>query len=299
MRKALLLLLCLPFFPGLLSAQTYDALRFFPKGTRLYGNIPYANDTLKKHQLDIYLPDDTREAHPIILWIHSGGWRAGGKQGDLYYMSNTLKALIRAGYAVVAINYRYSTTAIFPAQIRDCNQAMAFIYENARKYKLDRDRVALMGFSAGGHLAALMGLSADSDVPDFYAGSKKPDFRIRAVIDFFGLSDFYLIPAAEYQKTTNGPGLLFGAAMVDKPWLVKEATPLTYIDNAAPPFLIIHGSKDDEMDIRQSITLNDSLRSHGVKTKLMIIRGAPHGGEMFDTDSVRSSVISFLKIYLR
>jgi len=299
MKKILLLLLCLPLFSVLTSAQANDGLRFFPKGTQLYSNIPYANDTLKSHQLDIFVPAGTAKTHPVILWLHSGGWRAGGKQGDMYYMSNTLKALIKNSYAIIAINYRYSTSAIFPAQIRDCNQAMEFIYNNAGKYQLDRQRIAIMGFSAGGHLAALMGLSNNNDIPDFYLSGKKPGFRISAVIDYFGLSDFYLIPHAEYKKTTNGPGLLFGAAMADKPALVKQATPLSYIDRADPPFLIIHGNKDEQMDVRQSVTLNDSLRSHGVTTRLMLINGGPHGGEMFDTDSVTHTVVRFLNSYLR
>jgi len=79
---------------------------------------------------------------------------------------------MKNGYAVVAINYRFSTTAIFPAQIKDCNRAMEFIYKNAGKFELDSGRIALMGFSAGGHLVALMGLSANNNVRSFYSDGK-------------------------------------------------------------------------------------------------------------------------------
>lgn len=277
------------------SAQSNEAIRFFPKGTHLYGNIPYAHDTLARRRLDIYLPANTTKLCPVIFWIHSGGWRAGGKEGDMHYLPHTLHALIKNGYAIVAVNYRFSTTAIFPAQIKDCNQAMAFIYENAGKYQLDPARIALMGFSAGGHLAALMGLSANNDVGDFYTDHTTQVAKPRAVVDFYGLSDFRLIPGAEHAKTTNGPGLLFGGAMNNKPALVKQATPVNYIDSSDPPFLIIHGDKDELMDVRQSICLNDSLLAHGVKSQLMLIKGAPHGGKMFDQKKVRRAVISFLK----
>jgi len=298
MKKILPLIFCLLSATLTAWAQDTDALQFFPKGIRLYNNIAYAQDTLKRHQLDVFLLPGTAKKHPIILWLHSGGWRAGDKQGDMHYMPNTLKSLVKNGYAIVAINYRYSTTAIFPAQIIDCNQALEFVCENGDKYHLDRKRIAIMGFSAGGHLAALMGLSNNSDIPEFY-GDDKPHFKISAVVDFFGLSDFYLRPAAEFKNPVSGPGLLFGGAMNDKPALVKLATPLNYIDHADPPFLIIHGDKDDQMDIRQSITLNDSLRKYGVLSELRIIKGAPHGGEMFDADSISNSVVSFLKMYLR
>jgi acetyl esterase/lipase len=223
----------------------------------------------------------------------------GSKQADMHDLSHTLQALMKNGYAIVAINYRYSTTAIFPAQIQDCNQAMEFVYENAGKYQLDTAHIALMGFSAGGHLAALMGLSANNSVPDFYIDGKKAGFRISAVVDYYGLSDFYLRPQAEHNNSTSGPGLLFGAAMVDKPALVKQATPLTYIDGDDPPFLIIHGNKDELMDVRQSIRLDSALRSQGVVSQLMLIDGAPHGGELFDTKSIRSAVISFLNAHLK
>jgi len=299
MRKLLQFAFFFPLFSVWASAQTNDALRYFPKGTRLYSNIAYANDTLERHQLDIYLPADARRMHPIIFWIHSGGWRAGGKQADMHYLPHTVHALIKSGYAIVALNYRYSTMAIFPAQIKDCNQALEFVCENAAKYELDPERIALIGFSAGGHLAALMGLSANSSEADFYVDGKKPGFKVRAVIDYYGLSDFYLKPPAEFEKTTNGPGLLFGAAMRDKPSLVTQATPLTYIDSNDPPFLIIHGNKDEEMDVRQSIRLNDTLKSHGVATQLIIIDGAPHGGEMFDTKRIRRAVVAFLDRYLQ
>lgn len=205
MSKILLFVVLLSF--GSVSAQSNEAIRFFPKGTRLYSNIAYAQDTLTRHRLDIYLPPDTLTQHPFIFWIHSGGWRAGGKEGDMHYLPHTLHALMKNGYAIVAINYRFSTTAIFPAQIKDCNEAMAFAYENANKFQLDTQRIALMGFSAGGHLAALMGLSANNDMPDFYPYRQKHVFKISAVVDFYGLSDFQLIPAAEHAKTTNGPGL--------------------------------------------------------------------------------------------
>jgi len=87
--------------------------------------------------------------------------------------------------------------------------------------------------------------------------------------------------------------------MNEKPDLVKQATPLTYIDKDDPPFLIIHGTKDELMDVHQSIKLNDSLTAHGVSARLILVNGAPHGGKMFDAKSIRVQVISFLNRYVK
>ncbi|SDE63227.1 Prolyl oligopeptidase family protein [Mucilaginibacter pineti] len=118
------------------------------------------------------------------------------------------------------------------------------------------------------------------------------------MIDYFGLSNFYLRPDSEFTSPKSGPGLLFGGAMTSKPDLVKLATPLNYIDSADPPFLILHGTKDELMDIRQSVCLRDSLKAHAVKAKLLIIKKAPHGGALFDTKPVVHALVAFLNKHL-
>src|ERR1700749_2057475 len=157
MKKIAIVLFCL-IISAKLFAQTNPKINLFPQGTVLHGNIPYANDTLKKHLLDIYLPSTGKSSYPLIIWVHGGAWMLNDKYADMDYMRNTLKAFVDSGYAVASIDYRHSTTAPFPAQIQDCNQAVEFLYRNAAKYKLDRDKIGLIGFSAGGHLASLMAL---------------------------------------------------------------------------------------------------------------------------------------------
>ena len=141
----------------------------FPKGTITYSNIPYAADTFKKHLLDIYLPPNAGANTPLIVWVHGGAWMLNDKYADMGYMKNTIKGFIDSGYALASIDYRYSTTAIFPAQIQDCNQALEYLYEHAAQYKLDKKRIALIGFSAGGHLASLLALTHNNEVKAFYA----------------------------------------------------------------------------------------------------------------------------------
>ncbi|HZX59230.1 MAG TPA: alpha/beta hydrolase, partial [Mucilaginibacter sp.] len=158
--KKLLFIIVLIVFSSRIFAQSSNPVKeIFPQGTIMYGNIPYANDTLKKHLLDIYLPSTGKSSYPVVIWIHGGAWMSNDKYADMGYMRNTVKGFIDSGYAVASIDYRWSTMAIFPAQIQDCNQAVEFLYRNAAKYKLNNGKIALIGFSAGGHLASLLALS--------------------------------------------------------------------------------------------------------------------------------------------
>lgn len=148
-------------------AQPAFVQEIFPKETVTHSNIPYANDTSKKHLLDIYLPEHANGKIPLVVWIHGGAWMVNDKYADMGYMKNTVRSFIESGYALASIDYRFSTEAIFPAQIQDCNQALEYLYQHADEYNIEREKIALIGFSAGGHLASLLGLSNNNDVRDF------------------------------------------------------------------------------------------------------------------------------------
>jgi acetyl esterase/lipase len=271
----------------------------FPKGTTFINNVPYANDTLKKHLLDIYLPPVAKSSYPLIVWVHGGGWKMNDKYSDMSYMTQTLKGFMEKGYAVASINYRYSSDIPFPGQIQDCNQAVDFLYLNASKYKLDREKIAVIGFSAGGHLASLMGLSNNSNIKAFYPGGKRPDFKIKLVLDFYGPSDLLALKESTVKVTPNPITQLLGASITDRPDLGKTASPVTYIDKNDPPFLIVQGEKDEAVEYTQSVLLSLNLKVAGVKNELIIVPDAPHFGVMFDAEDIRQKVFEYLDEYLK
>ncbi|MEP6613504.1 MAG: alpha/beta hydrolase [Mucilaginibacter sp.] len=291
--------ICIILFKNTSFAQSNPKTSIFPPGTTLYGDIPYANDTLKKHQLDIYLPPVKKATYPLIVWIHGGAWMLNDKYADMGYMTQTLKAFADSGYAVASIDYRYSTTAVFPAQVQDCNQALEFLYDNAGKYSLDKDRIALIGFSAGGHLANMMALSANNNVKAFYADDKKPKFKIKLCLDFYGPSDFSELNGNESADPKSPVSLLLGATVTARPDLANIASPITYIDKNDPPFLIVQGEKDQSVNPEQSKLLSSRLTAAGVKNELIIVPGAPHYGVMFDADYIRKSMFVLLDKYMR
>jgi acetyl esterase/lipase len=278
-------------------SQTNSVINAFPPGTILQGNISYNNDTLQKHLLDIYLPANAKGKLPLVILIHGGGWLSNDKYADIGYMTKTVAAIISNGFALASIDYRFSTQAVFPAQIKDCNRAVSFLYDNADKYGFDVNRFAVMGFSAGGHLASLLGLSKNNDVQNFFMPGTNKSFSIKAVVDFYGPAELILFPGSNDAKSPES--ILIGAAPLVRPDLAKAASPVTYVDKNDPPFLIIHGGKDELVSTKQSMLLHSWLNATGVLNELIIVKDAPHFGSMFDADEIRSKVMSFLKKQLK
>jgi acetyl esterase/lipase len=258
-------------------------------------NIPYAGDTLKKHLLDIYLPPGATANNPLIIWVHGGAWMLNDKYADMGYMTNTIRKLIENGYAIASIDYRHSTTAIFPAQIKDCNQAVEFLSTHAKQYRVDPKKFILMGFSAGGHLASLLALSLNNNVTQFYPAKEKPSFQIKAVLDYYGPSNFLLFFGnADPSFVDNPIGILLGASPLKRPDLSALASPVSYVDKNDPPFFIVHGEKDDQVPLAQSHLLKSYLDLSGVKNEITIVMNAPHYGEMFDTPEIQDRLFKFL-----
>jgi acetyl esterase/lipase len=217
------------------------------------------------------------------------------------YMKATVKELIDSGYALASIDYRFSTEAPFPAQIQDCNQAVDFLYRHADQYNIDRRRFALIGFSAGGHLASLLGLSHNNGIKDFYVNGTKPAFTINCVLDFYGPSDLVAASMSTDTATNNAQSAvaqLLGAVPVDRPDLAKRASPVTYIDKADPPFFIVNGEKDESVPNTLSKLLHGWLNVHGIPNELIIVPGAPHYGPAFDEPWIRQRLFSFLRTHL-
>ncbi|RMG70766.1 MAG: alpha/beta hydrolase [Bacteroidetes bacterium] len=268
-----------------------------PEGTRVYGNIPYHGDSLDKHLLDLYLPADTQGPYPLVVLIHGGGWISNDKYADMGYMPQTIADLLNQGLAIASIDYRFATEAVFPGILQDCNMAVSFLYDQADTYGLDVAHIALMGFSAGGHLAALMGTSQNNQVEAFYvAGSYRP-FAYRAVVDYYGPTDLVLLPGNE---DPNSPeAILIGAQPLLRPDLARAASPITYLDPDDPPFLIFHGEADKIVSNKQSKLLSAWLEVHGVEHTLTIVPDAPHFGPMYDVEAIRAQVMAFLGQYLR
>jgi acetyl esterase/lipase len=271
-------------------------------------DLAYATQS-PAQKLDIYLPnDEILGTYPVIISIHGGAFMFGDKaDGQLMPMLEGLKQ----GYAVVSINYRMSSEALFPKNINDVKAAIRWIKANAKKYHFNANKVAVWGGSAGGNLSALAGTSADvKKLEDLSLGNANYSSRVQAVVDWFGPIDFL---AMDGQLTETGNGKpdhndvnspeskVLGRKITEIPEIVKEASPETYLTNDDPPFFIEHGTKDHLVPTQQSIKFAKKIESvlGKDKVRLLLLEGSKHGGPAFETPENLKLVFDFLDSHLK
>ncbi|NCD68152.1 alpha/beta hydrolase [Mucilaginibacter agri] len=296
---AVIILYLLVLSKSVVAQSNNPIIGLLPRGTIMFENLSYDDDTLTRHKLDIYVPPTGKTTYPVVVWLHGGGWRKGDKYSAMDFMGSTAHEMIKKGFAIVSINYRYSSTDKFPAQIQDCNDALRFINRSGNKYHLDKNNIAILGFSAGGHLAALSGLSNNNNVTGFYSNGQIEQSKIKLIIDYYGISDLETLTGPGTTDPNTGVQLLIGAKATEAPDKAREASPVSYIDKNDPPFLIVHGDKDQAVNNGQSIELSKRLSQSGVNNELVIVPGAPHGGNAFDAQFIRAKLFAFLKSYLK
>ncbi len=292
------------FFFALLLWATQASAQILPR----YTNVNYVGDTLERHLLDVYIPTGQGSPRPAVVYIHGGGWGNGEKKGDLHpYLSRLYQ---QAQYVVVDINYRYSLDSIWPAQLYDCKAAIRHLRHHADTYNIDTCAIGVMGHSAGGHLAAMLGVTGDVyDLEGYHLGYPKETSAVQAVVDFFGPTDFLkaeehfpLIPpdsctnATVYSSPYSMTSLLLGCLITTCPERVQSANPISYISGNEPPFRIYHGTFDCVVPLHQSQILYESLTQKGVPTDFIISENAVHADNVFyNYDAINSFTDFFVE----
>jgi len=277
---------------------------------RKFLDIPYASPS-PAQKLDIYLPDEGDGFFPVIVSIHGGAFM-GCDKADIQVMP-MLEGLKR-GYAVVAINYRLSGEAKFPALVQDAKVAIRWIRANAPRYGFDPNRIAAWGGSAGGYQATMLGVSAHvQSLQDESLGSADQSCAVQAVVTWFGPTDFlkmdeYLIerglpplPGQEHGAADSPESLLLGRKITEIPERVKAANPETYVTPDAPPFFIQHGAQDPVVPVQMSIHLAAKLEQSIGKdrVRLELLEGAGHGDPKFETPENVTKVLDWLDQHLK
>jgi acetyl esterase/lipase len=273
-----------------------------------YLDIPYAKKSAAQ-TLDIYLPDEGDGPFPVILSIHGGAFKGGDKRDG--QVAPMLMGLQR-GYAVVSMNYRLSGEAKWPAQIHDCKTAVRWIRANSKKYKLNPDKIAAWGSSAGGHLSAVLGTSGEvKSLEDLTLGNPGLSSRVQAVIDWYGPTDFFRMDEQLKESGVENPqrhsapsspeSELLGKNLSDAPLLVQQTTPETYVSSDDPPFFIQHGLEDNVVPFQGSVLLARKLgKAVGYKkVYLELFPATRHGGEAFGTEENLNRVFAFLDKFLK
>lgn len=256
--------------------------------------------------LDIYWPAAGNGPFPVILSIHGGAFMGGDKR-DLQV--TPMLAGLQRGYAVVAVNYRMSGEALFPALVQDIKAAIRWVRANATKFLFDPARIAAWGGSAGGYLALMAGVTGSvPELEDVALGNAGQSCHVQAVVDWFGPTDFLkmdeqlaesgLAPAPEFAHcgATSPESLILGRKITEIPELVYAADPETYLHPGAPPFFIQHGDRDDIVPHQQSVNFAAKERAllGADKVTLELLPGAGHADPAFTTTQNIEKVLAFL-----
>lgn len=257
----------------------YRPLAMSRPGVEFIKHISYGPAGVRQ-QLDIYRPSQLpAEGCPVVLQIHGGAWMMGDKgsqaQPLMYHLASK-------GWICVAANYRLSPSVGFPTHLEDCKRALCWVREHGRDYGMNPDFVAVTGGSAGGHLAALMGLTANR--PEFQQENPDVDTSVQACIPFYGVYDFLV----RYDQHPNRrvyerflTGKVLHESVKDNPALWDLASPVAQIHPDAPPFMILHGTHDSLAAVTEGRVFSKKLREVSRQPVVYVeMPGAEHAWEI-------------------
>jgi acetyl esterase/lipase len=254
-------------------------------GSKRYDAVTYASvPGYRPLQLDLWVPASPSPP-PLVVWIHGGAWLFGDRRQlpETLRPNQLFEALNGAGLAVATLDYRLAREAPFPAQLHDVKAAIRYLRAYGETLRLGTGRIGVWGESAGGHLAALVALTAQRPDLEGIVGLLGPSSAVDAVVDWYGVADLALQLGPEIAPdlaTRLPPELL----MPPEDLLVggggdearAAASPIRYVTHAAPPFLLIHGTADTVVPYVHSKRLEGALAAAGVPVKLVPIAGAEH-----------------------
>jgi acetyl esterase/lipase len=280
----------------LVTREWLRPFSFRREGVRVHNHIAYA-DAGKRNLLDIYHPHEPREGgYPVLLQVHGGAWMIGEKEQQAQPL---MYHLAQRGWLCVAINYRLSPRAVFPAHIEDVKKAIAWIRQHVAEYGGNPDFIAITGGSAGGHLSSLAALTPNRR--EWQPGFEDVDTRVQAAVPFYGVYDF--LDRYEIRPEMSMEGMVADRVMQcsleENRDLWESGSPLTHVNEGAPPMFVIHGTHDSLVWVEEARTFVSALQA--VSEQPVVygeLPGAQHAFEVFHsvrTDYTVNAVTDFLE----
>ncbi|MCA9232740.1 MAG: alpha/beta hydrolase [Planctomycetales bacterium] len=219
-------------------------------------------------QLDLYLPKDLTGPTPVLMLVHGGGWSKGHRSDYRYYCIK----FAERGYVVATVSYRLKKDALFPAAVEDTKCAVRWMRANAESFGGDPERIAMIGGSAGGHLAMMAGYSSDDKELEGTGGNAEMSSRVQAVVNLYGPVDV----TTPYGRTHETVTSYLGKSYDEAPELYERCSPLHYVTDDDAPTLILHGTIDELVPISQAELLDEALEKVGVAHEYYPLEGWPH-----------------------
>jgi acetyl esterase/lipase len=242
-----------------------------PAGVAYFADVEYGVGGGEKLRLDLARPEKLNKAAPCIVAIHGGGWAGGNRQ----QLTEVILKLAQQGYVAATISYRLAPKHRFPAQVEDVKCAVRYLRAHAEEHQIDPQRIGAVGFSAGAHLAMLLGTMGKNDGLEGTGGHADQPSQVQCVVALFGPTDL---------TRTNFPafsaGLInnfLGSIPEEDQGERKRASPITYLDAGDAPLLIFHGTKDKLVPHSQATLMADAMTEAGVPGRVELLIGADHG----------------------
>ena len=238
--------------------------------------------------LDAHVPDGAGP-FPTVIIVHGGGFVRGDKQT---FVQPLFEPLTRAGFAWFTINYRLAPQYQYPAAVEDVEQAVHWVKQHALEYRVDPRRMALMGESAGGYLVSMVG------------AQNKPQARVKAVVAFYAPSDLEAL-TRERKEISEGLRGLFGLTEMNEESLayLRKASPIQYVQRGMPPFLLIHGTEDEQVFYSQSVKMHERMTQLELNCELFTVEGGRHGVGPWEKNpkfqAYKEKMVAWLKNVLR
>lgn len=242
-----------------------------PDNIELRRDLVYGQGGGRDLKLDLFLPAAGAGLRPGIVFIHGGGW-SGGSRGQFCPQAAHLAG---RGYVGACIEYRLSGEAIFPAALEDAKCAVRWMRAHATDLRIDVDRIAACGGSAGGHLAAMLGLTDETLGLEGQGGHGGFSSQVNLVIDCNGVSD--MVELTTRERTLAIATDFLGGSLAEKPEVYRLASPIEHVRRGAPPFLLLHGTSDSTVPYSHTNRLLEQLDAVGAPTELFAAEGAEHG----------------------
>lgn len=252
--------------------QDQDPPFRLPSSVRLEKDVVYASPDGRDLHLDLYRPRGGGNL-PGIVFVHGGGWRSGSKT----QFQRQAAHMATQGFVCACIEYRLSGEAKWPTCIDDCKASVRWFWENRWRLNVDPYRIGAAGGSAGGHLAAMMGVTQRRDSFGSHLANPGPSSKVAAVASFNGVFDMTEL-ARQVPKHVEGllqP--LFGATPAENQEVYRQASPIDYVGKSTPPFLLLHGTADTTVPYDQALVFQQALETAGVDVELFTADGAGHG----------------------
>lgn len=277
---------------------------FAQNSNKQWLNVNYANDGKEFHNLDIHLPDAEKPIYKAIIVIYGSAWFGNNMKQVAFESLGS--PLLESGFAVIAINHRSSSDAVYPAQINDVKAAVRFIRAKADQYKIDASFIGITGYSSGGHLASLAG--ASNHIKEFTVGDNTVDLEgdignntsvssfVNAVVDWFGPIDMAKMDDCKRPKVGNSPeSALIKGNPADNLAMIALLNPITFLDKTDPQFLVIHGKADNIVPYCQSELFAEALEKNNLLTEFITVPDGQHGPLTFNELTFKKMTDFFLK----